>query len=141
MSEDAKKIISALDKGLLPPLSTRHGSGRSPSWEAYNELQAQYFLKAKELERVEARLRHLLKSETVRRFDEYDQHTGTYARDIRDLDAYCASIKFPTEREKKKRSEDLARFHKEIAEAAADFNKAIAPLLKKIKHNRQIIEE
>lgn len=40
----------------------------------------------KENERIGARLQHLLESDYIRRFDEYDPKTHTYALDIQDAE-------------------------------------------------------
>ena len=40
----------------------------------------------KAIECLEKRLKHLLSSDVIRRYDEYDRKTGTYARDISKFD-------------------------------------------------------
>ena len=65
----------------------------------------------KELEYLQSRLRHLLRSKAVHLFDELDPNTGAYKRDIRRLDS-CVdfNLAMETEAQLKAKSEALAEF-------------------------------
>lgn len=74
--------------------------------EKYNALLKEHEATLRELDRVTesremlikenecigARLQHLLESDYIRRFDEYDPKTHTYALDIRDADNLIKSL-------------------------------------------------
>lgn len=49
-------------------------------------LQSKLFDDRRDLQAMYNRLRHLLESEFIRRFDEKDLDTGEYIRDINDVD-------------------------------------------------------
>lgn len=60
----------------------------APGWSAYNEMQADTYRLKEKIYILEARLAHLLKSNTIHLFDEKDPKTQQYKRDIRRLDTY-----------------------------------------------------
>lgn len=55
-------------------------------------LEGLHFEDSVEICTLEKRLKHLLKSDVIREYDEKDIATGEYVRDINDLDKFVAKV-------------------------------------------------
>lgn len=83
------------------------------------------------IEALEARLRHLLKSKTIRLFDEVDPNTGEYKRNIRRLDTYGVNYKI-LEYERTNREASLIDAHQKGAKREPRRIKAIKTIKKQL---------